>query len=550
MSITLTGTGGLFTRLGQAFGALDALNTCRGTTFPDTLDDILAQLTTGSIDVQATAGGIPAAADSFRAGGKDAANRLAIFCQALLITMVREDVPQVSNDLTLSLRELIRQMVAASASVDASTPGLTITADGSNVTNIVLIGSTKRADGLTAEHILAENLTAEVISATLGSEQIRITGQSAIADLLSDQWPSGSGSDNTILATDSGNSNLLTNGGFENEANRTNSPDGWEVVVGTVGTAVKITDVEQQTVAISGSPAGGWYTLKYTNAASKIQTTTPLAYNATASAVEAALRSLTGLEAVTVTSTGTTPNFTHTIVFNGLGGNVTQLTNASALTGGSSPAVTNATTVAGDTHTFLAGKAMQWVSDGSVLTCVQQKVSLQALTQYGFNVWLEADVGPAAGVMRFSLWDGSAVINDQQGTANSSSFNASTITTSYVAHNVIFRTPLILPPIVYLRMELTTAVTNTRSIYFDEAVLKAVTNLYDGGLPVAAFSGNIPAKPGSPQIRGDFWGLAATNDRAGAFQEKFQRVYNMAARQLILPSNNSNSETILDSLIG
>lgn len=95
---------------------------------------------------------------------------------------------------------------------------------------------------------------------------------------------------------------------------------------------------EEQTFAISGTPTGGTYTLTYNG-----NTTAALAYNADAATVQAALRLLTGLSAVTVSSTGVSPDYTHTIVFVGVTGNPPQLTSdITSLTGGS-PAKAHAT---------------------------------------------------------------------------------------------------------------------------------------------------------------------------------------------------------------
>lgn len=93
------------------------------------------------------------------------------------------------------------------------------------------------------------------------------------------------------------------------------------------------------TVAISGSPTGGTYSITISSAEIASQTIT-LAYNAAASAVQTALRALLGqhLDGTTVTATGTTPNFTHTITFKGVRGDVTLTADNSGLTGGTSPA--------------------------------------------------------------------------------------------------------------------------------------------------------------------------------------------------------------------
>lgn len=103
--------------------------------------------------------------------------------------------------------------------------------------------------------------------------------------------------------------------------------------------------VEIQTVAISGSPTGGTYTLTWAGPFGS-STTAAIAWDATSATVQAALRLLTGLESVTIAQSGVSPNFTHTITFSGTYGNIAQLTSTSSLTGGT-PVITHATTTQG-----------------------------------------------------------------------------------------------------------------------------------------------------------------------------------------------------------
>lgn len=121
-------------------------------------------------------------------------------------------------------------------------------------------------------------------------------------------------------------------------------------------TTVATTIVESQTIAISGTPTGGTYTITFDG-----KTTAAIAYNASAATVQAALRLVAGMELVTVSSTGSTPNFTHTVVMTGVGGalaaaSAPQMTSSSSLTGGT-PAINHATTVAGTTDTWTQGPA-------------------------------------------------------------------------------------------------------------------------------------------------------------------------------------------------
>ncbi|HTF54484.1 MAG TPA: hypothetical protein VK735_44180 [Pseudonocardia sp.] len=103
---------------------------------------------------------------------------------------------------------------------------------------------------------------------------------------------------------------------------------------------------EVQSVAITGTPAGGTFTLTYAG-----QTTAPIAYNATASAVQTALRALSnvGTSGCGVTG-GPGPGTAWVVTFTGdlAGTDVAQMTGSAALlTGGTAPAVVVTTTTPG-----------------------------------------------------------------------------------------------------------------------------------------------------------------------------------------------------------
>lgn len=119
-------------------------------------------------------------------------------------------------------------------------------------------------------------------------------------------------------------------------------------------TTVATTVVEQQTITITGDPTGGSYTLTWQG-----NTTAAIAWDADAAAVQAALRLLPGAELFTVSSSGTSPNFVHTVVLTGAAaatGNSspTEMTSTDSLTGGT-PGIAHATSVAGTTDTWTAG---------------------------------------------------------------------------------------------------------------------------------------------------------------------------------------------------
>lgn len=99
---------------------------------------------------------------------------------------------------------------------------------------------------------------------------------------------------------------------------------------------------EVQTLAITGVPTGGTYTLTFDG-----QTTAAITYNANAAAVTSALVALSNVASGDITVTGTYPNFTVTYGGAYADTNVGPLTKTSSLTGGTAPNVAIATTTDG-----------------------------------------------------------------------------------------------------------------------------------------------------------------------------------------------------------
>ncbi|MFE6126726.1 hypothetical protein ACFQ6Q_00415 [Streptomyces sp. NPDC056437] len=103
---------------------------------------------------------------------------------------------------------------------------------------------------------------------------------------------------------------------------------------------------EVQTVTITGTPTGGTYTLTFDG-----QTTSGIAYDATAGAVQSALEALSNIASGDVVCAGGPhPGTPVTVTFGGAydGENVPQMTaSAASLTGGTSPAVAVTTTTPG-----------------------------------------------------------------------------------------------------------------------------------------------------------------------------------------------------------
>lgn len=109
---------------------------------------------------------------------------------------------------------------------------------------------------------------------------------------------------------------------------------------------------EVQTVTITGSPTGGTFTLTWNG-----QTTAPIAFNASAATVQAALEALSNIAPGDVSVAGSAGG-PWTVTFNDRG-NVAQMTASGAgLTGGTAPAVGVATTTPGVAPAPTAGTWM------------------------------------------------------------------------------------------------------------------------------------------------------------------------------------------------
>lgn len=284
---------GLFQIQGKGFYALQTLNTARLTTVPDEVEDFLAQHELLSGAASTAVDGVSAAAEAWVLSGSVLSGAIRMACEQILIEAVAADAAQPSRSLKRALAYLIDQMETSGAHVEANAVTLSLAADAGNTGDVAIAYTTARGDGRAQENLYAETIDA-VVTAAGTAPSITFLGDAAESDRLSQAWPASSGCNTTISAVGAADS-LLTNGGFETTT-IAHVPDGWIIAVGTPGTSVTVTTPEVQTIAISGTPTGGHYILYWSNAAGITRATAPLAYNASGSAVQTALRAIPGLE--------------------------------------------------------------------------------------------------------------------------------------------------------------------------------------------------------------------------------------------------------------
>lgn len=244
MSIPLTGTGGLFTRIGAEVAGINEASTS-GTTANTRVGTILAQF--ASTDQKVTANLTTALASFLGTTNALVTEQFSEITQ-IIIQMAIDDGTGINpQTIQAALLKLKSQMSGASASINKPTVGQSVTPGGSNIGNGVLICSVIDGyDGLQADYALAETITATCTSdgypqggATAGNEPFNFVGQPQVAGTAWN-WPQGSGvskSINTVNALATGG--LITDGDFENWSGSPLAPTSWlPIVVGTAGTTV------------------------------------------------------------------------------------------------------------------------------------------------------------------------------------------------------------------------------------------------------------------------------------------------------------------------
>lgn len=263
MTITLIGSGGIFTILGAIACATRNINGARHTSNPSPSSQWgasgpqIRNITTSISNIIAAHSvaqekyydGIRSIEAGYVSAQTTALSGLKALAQSELIAIVNADTPLPSLTVTEAMKTLIKQMKASSDTVLRCAVARTVTAGSGNVGNATVICSPTGRYGVPQEYALAETLVATCIgdadgngsTATAGNEPIQIIAPAANSDKFSQLWPQGSAANVQINVidpdTDAG-TNLLTNSNFETWALST-VPDNWTILVGTGGTSVK-----------------------------------------------------------------------------------------------------------------------------------------------------------------------------------------------------------------------------------------------------------------------------------------------------------------------
>lgn len=460
MAVTLTGTGGLFTRLGKLIQILvrvEAHQTDGTSGLAAEIEDVIDEY--NSTDM----GYADQLIDSTEDWQKSAANifnALSRMAKDTIIGMVNDDT--TLNQLTLknALDELIEQMGTAS-DVKGNVYSISGTGDG----GIVFTGSgdgyiiTSKSNGkeqalqnLHVDKTVVVCTKDAQVSGTPGRETFRMRGEKKITDIRDVLFPGGNGQNNTISVSDPAysqqsnlNRNSLANGTFETFS-VPDTPNNWPIDTGVPGTGIQ----EEGTVVHRGSKS-----LKFVGDA--------------------------GGTLLHIHQTFDTPG--------------------------------------------------------------QTTVKLKPQTKYCVSFWSRRDAAVAGGVLRVSMKDGGGT--DISPSAALVVTLTSDTANTWVHHSFAFATPLDLPDSAAFHIELTTAITNTSSVFIDSVQIFRM-----GTLTGSVSTFHIAVIPGETDfIVDDTVDITIAKTTIGKFQTHLNRLLGMEDMGIQFPFQIDASESISDSLI-
>lgn len=197
--------------------------------------------------------------------------------------------------------------------------------------------------------------------------------------------------------------------------------------------------------------------------------------------------------------------------------------------GGPTTATTAAADIASAWNASTLTAFARWTasSSGTTLTLTADSYKTKIITTYqGAVIALDIDGAADAGFGAFE--DGTSAIG-----------------TNYWPRSGFFRTPSVLPAVLKFQILVTTAITNTKSIYLDHLALAEAEELYTGGPWLKVFTGATPA------ANGDAHAIHVTNGNPNQYPVAWlERVFGLREMGIYPPFANTGSLNISDMLMG
>jgi hypothetical protein len=237
MAVTLTGTGGYFTRQGKIIGEFNRVTNFYGSSLTSAFNGIWAEFASAQ---QPAVQNLPNAVDTFRTTPQ-------IYLTELVNSGINAQILQVDDDSSLTpytlgeaIRRVIAQMKSTAQSINRPTVSSTPASDSGNLGNATLLTHTKNEFGDPLDMILAETVNFRCNADPGASYQASVVavGQAQVSP-YSHEWPAGSGCNVTFNVVDGNSDTLVTDGGFNQwTGTGNNSPVKWLIVNGAPGVTV------------------------------------------------------------------------------------------------------------------------------------------------------------------------------------------------------------------------------------------------------------------------------------------------------------------------
>ncbi len=534
-----------FTKFGHAVYSAKNLLQNTGPDQDTVIQSFVNDFDSESLDVKNTIDGlIPNFRQSQAQARQSVSNVIVTPMRAFMTQEVKEDLGK-SVSFNEAITEFLDQLDATGNTVESSTTSSSVTAGGGNVGNGQLFISTKFYDGTDSQLLIDEDLllTCTIVDQD-GNRTFTGKGDEAYAK-LDGNYPGGTGRSYSITQYRLDNSNvdnLISTSNFSTaDIYATSQPSNW--IAYDADATGSLTNYVTQNIEITNSPTGGYYNIVlYEKGGTKQLVSENISYASNGASVQSSLRKLPGYSQVTVTSTGTAPNFTHTITFVG-----TEYAYAAVvrefLTGGSGAPYSVVSALVTDGEFRTAGRSLKIDGDGSEQTDYYQKITLEKDTVYFAHALIKETTTITSGTLNLSLVDSPAgtVLQDRQGNNNTGSVTLSSLSAGWNHFGVFFRTNNDLPESVYLRLNCATAIDASGTLCVDTVRLLPAAQFYNGGPYYCLFEGDTNFE------LNDTFTIAVNNNYSGEIQQWFDRIYDVRNFRRQLP--HSGSPTYADTLI-
>ena len=256
MAIDLDSGTGLFDRLGRIGYVYQVVSDffagASANQLEKEVNDILAEYDGASNIVRSAVEGVLESKARFQLDPERFLLDLKGAAESTLIEMAHADNPLQEKTLERALAELIKQMKAASETVDANEPTATITAAAGNDGTATIVCGLTGADGQTLEYLYPEDITLTCTGASARTGTIEAYGESSAAPTgQSVFWPDGSNAAITFNVIDPSIDGFLVNGDFENWT--AGVLDSWTASVGTFAEETSIKQFGAKCAKVTGN---------------------------------------------------------------------------------------------------------------------------------------------------------------------------------------------------------------------------------------------------------------------------------------------------------